>query len=67
MDETIAPDLNVKLALRLRLIRGVAAPVWTCQANRLASGQFLRIADQRGTPAAGRHPTDPHVGTDEAA
>ena len=51
MDEAIALDLNGKLTLRLRLVRGAVVAARTGWADRLGAGQFLKIVDPNGKQA----------------
>jgi uncharacterized protein YcgI (DUF1989 family) len=51
MEESISLDLNGKLALKLRLVRGQVVVARTGWADRLAAGQFLKIVDPHGKQA----------------
>jgi len=51
MEEAISLDLNGKLALKLRLVRGQVVVARTGWADRLAAGQFLKIVDPHGKQA----------------
>ena len=51
MDEAFSLDLNGKLMLQLRLVRGAVVAARTGWADRLAAGQFLKIVDPRGKQA----------------
>ena len=51
MDEAISLDLNGKLTLRARLVRGAVAAAGTGWADTVRAGQFLKIIDPHGKQA----------------